>query len=78
MITFESVSSTNHRQKWKYKDATELENEWRSDSIDMRVPENDASIFNVVVDGKPVFMCSSIGDPVWFEDLLTYFGIEIW
>lgn len=50
--------------------------------IYMNVPENDAPIYDVEIDGKPDLREATfekIGtDSVWFEDLLTYVGIEIW
>lgn len=82
MIQFKTINVDGNVCSWKYENKEELERIWRSDNIDMDVPANDDPIFNVVIDGK-----SDIGeatferigtDSVWFEDLLTYLGIEIW
>ena len=45
------------------------------------LPANDDPIFDVKVDGKDIRGATfeRIGtDSVWFEDLLTYVGIDIW
>lgn len=82
MITFTSINVDGKRIEYKYKDATEIEREWKSDNIDMNVPANDDPIYNVMIDGKEVWVGNlednEKGDDVWFEDLLTYLGIEIW
>lgn len=85
MIQFKTDNGYGEVLTYQYDGVEELEKIWRSDDIDMDVPANDAIIFDVVVDGKSVFSAITeatferIGtDSVWFEDLLTYLGIEIW
>lgn len=85
MIIIKTLDSNDEVRTWKYEDKDALEREWRSDSIDMDVPENDAEVISCEVDDKKIFDAVSdytfkrIGtDTVWFEDLLTYFDIEIW
>lgn len=82
MIRFKVLNVDGKEIQYEYKDAKELETIWRSDDIEMNVPENDAPIYDVEIDGKSDLEEATferIGtDPVWFEDLLTYLGIEIW
>lgn len=85
MINIKTLSPNNEVLTWKYNNKEELEREWRSDSIDVNVPENDAEVISCEVDGKIIFedivdkTFERIGtNTVWFEDLLTYFDIEIW
>lgn len=85
MINIKTLSPNNEVLTWKYNNKEELEREWRSDSIDANVPENDAEVISCEVDGKIIFedivdkTFERIGtNTVWFEDLLTYFDIEIW
>ena len=82
MIKFKSISIDGNVCEWKYNNAAELEAEWKSDYIDMDVPANDDPIFDVEIDGKTDIREATferIGtDSVWFEDLLTYLGIDIW
>ena len=82
MIKFKSLSLDGKEIQYEYKDAKELESIWNSDDIDMNVPANDAPIYDVEIDGKPDIREATferIGtDSVWFEDLLTYLGIDIW
>lgn len=82
MIRFKALNVDGVEVQYEYKDAKELEEIWRSDDIDMNVPENDAPIYDVEIDGNPDLEEATferIGtDSVWFEDLLTYLGIEIW
>ena len=72
MIRFKTLNADGKEIQYEYKDAKELETIWRSDDIEMNVPENDAPIYDVEIDGK-----SDIREAT-FEDLLTYLGIEIW
>ena len=84
MIRFKALNVDGKEIQYEYKDAKELETIWRSDNIDMNVPENDVPIYDIEIDGtsesdivEATF--ERIGtDSVWFEDLLTYLGIEIW
>lgn len=82
MIRFKALNVDGKEIQYEYKDAKELETIWRSDDIEMNVPENDAPIYDVEIDGKSDLREATferIGtDSVWFEDLLTYLGIEIW
>ena len=82
MIRFKTINCEGNEIQYEYKDAKELEDIWRSDDIDMNVPENDAPIYDVEIDGKPDIKEATFErmgtDSVWFEDLLTYVGIEIW
>ena len=85
MIKITVLNTDDEEVKYEYKDAKELEKIWRSDDIDMNVPENDAEVVDVWVDDECIFKKAvdytfkRIGtDSVWFEDILTYFGIEIW
>lgn len=72
MIRFKTLNADGKEIQYEYKDAKELETIWRSDDIEMNVPENDAPIYDVEIDSK-----SDIREAI-FEDLLTYLGIEIW
>lgn len=84
MIRFKTLNVDRKEIQYKYKDAKQLETIWRSDDIEMNVPENDAPIYDVEIDGESdsdirETTFERIGtDSVWFEDLLTYLGIEIW
>ena len=82
MIRFKTLNVDGKETQYEYKDANELETIWRSGDIKMNVPENDAPIYDVEIDGKSDIREATfekIGtDSVWFEDLLTYLGIEIW
>lgn len=82
MITFNSVNCDGKTVEYIYNNKSEIEKEWKSDNIDMRCPANDDPIYNVKIDGKDVWVGNTedndVGDDVWFEDLLTYLGIEIW
>lgn len=79
MIRFKARNVDGKEIQYEYKDAKELETIWRSDIIEMNVPENDAPIYDVEIDDKSEATFEKIGtDSVWFEDLLTYVGIEIW
>jgi hypothetical protein len=84
MIRFKTLNTDEKEVQYEYKDVKELETIWRSDDIDMNVPENDASIYDIEIDGKSdsdirEATFKRIGtDSVWFEDLLTYVGIEVW
>lgn len=82
MIRFKALNVDSKEVQYEYKDTKELEEIWCSDDIDMAVPENDAPIYDVEIDGKPAleratFERIEMDDEVWFEDLLTYLGIEI-
>lgn len=74
MITFKTINASDHICSWKYDSAEELEREWRSDDINMDVPANDDYVFDVEIDGEKI---DFPGD-AYFEDLLTFIGIEIW
>ncbi len=80
MITFKSQNVDGEIRNWKFNSAKELEDEWNSAECD--VPANDDPIWDVEIDGKADLKEATferIGtDSVWFEDLLTYVGINIW
>ena len=83
MITFKSININEEIREWEFESAEAIEKAW--DDIDgegVDLPANDDPIFDVVVDGKEDIEEATferIGtDSVWFEDLLTYLGIEIW
>lgn len=79
MIECTSINIDGERRQWKWKDADELYEKWMDDFCDL--PANDDPIFDVKVDGKDIREATfeRIGtDSVWFEDLLTYVGIDIW
>ena len=80
MITFKSKNIDNEIRQWVFKDAEELYDAWMD--IEADVPANDDVIWDVEIDGKHDIEEATferIGtDSVWFEDLLTYFGIDIW
>lgn len=84
MIRFKALNVDGKEIQYEYKDAKELETIWRSDDIDMNVPENDVPIYDIEIDDKSdsdirEATLERIGtDSVWFEDLLTYLGIETW
>ena len=81
MISFKSLDLNGNELTFQYESKEELEKEWRSD-IEIYVPANDDPIYDVVIDGKEDLREATferIGtDEVWFEDLLTYLGIDIW
>ena len=74
MITFKTTNENDEICIWQYDSAEELEKEWRSDDIDMNVPANDAHMFDVKIDGEK----KNFPDGTWFEDFLTFIGIDIW
>ena len=80
MIEFKSQNHQGEIKEWKYNSAAELEEAWRGLTLD--IPANDDPIFDVVIDGKEDLREATferIGtDTVWFEDLLTHLGIDIW
>ena len=80
MIEFCSRNIDGETRKWKFNSAKELEDAWNSPDAD--VPANDDPIWNVYVDNTQIVWTvdkkHSEDNPVWFEDLLTYLGIEIW
>ena len=85
MIKITVLNADENEVQYKYKDAKELERIWKSDCIDMNVPENDAELIDAWVDDKHVFenvidygFNRNGTDSIWFEDFLTYLGIEIW
>lgn len=82
MIRFKALNVNGDEIEYSYENKEELERIWRSDDIDMSVPANDDPIYDVEIDGKKDLSEATferIGtDSVWFEDLLTYLGIEIW
>lgn len=82
MIRFKALNVDGKEIEYVYQNKDELEKIWRSDDIDMNVPANDDPIYDVEIDGKKDLSEATferIGtDSVWFEDLLTYLGIEIW
>ena len=85
MINIVVLNRDNKEVSYSYKDAKELEKIWRSDDIDMNVPENDAELVNAWIDDKCIYkkvvdygFKRNGTDSVWFEDFLTYLGIEIW
>ena len=82
MIKFKALNVDGKEIEYFYQNKDELERIWRSDDIDMNVPANDDPIYDVEIDGKKDLSEATferIGtDSVWFEDLLTYLGIDIW
>lgn len=80
MITFKSKNIDNETRQWIFKDAEELYDAWMN--IEADVPANDDAIWDIEIDGKPGIAEATferIGtDSIWFEDLLTYLGIDIW
>lgn len=80
MIKFKTLNADGKETQYEYKDVKELETIWRSDDIEMNVPENDAPIYDVEINGKSDIRKATferIGtDSVWFKDLLTYLGIN--
>lgn len=80
MIEFNSRNIDGEVRKWKFDSKEDIEKEWKSPDAD--VPANDDPIWNVYVDGTQIVWTTNKkyteDDPVWFEDLLTYLGIEIW
>ena len=85
MIKIRVLNMNDEEIEYEYRDVKELEEIWKSDDIDMNVPENDAEVTYCEKDGKVIFedivdktFKRNGTDTVWFEDLLTYFGIEIW
>ncbi len=85
MIRFKAINVDGKEIEYTYQNKDELEKIWRSDDIDMNVPENDAELIDAWVDDKHVFenvidygFKRNGTDSVWFEDFLTYLGIKIW
>lgn len=83
MITFKSININEEIREWEFESAEAIEKAWKDiDGEGVDLPANDDPIFDVVVDGKEDIEEATferIGtDSVWFEDLLTYLGIEIW
>lgn len=85
MIKITVLNADGKEIQYKYENAEQLKNEWESDSIDMNVPDNDATVTQLEVDSNIIFddvvdntFKRNGTDTVWFEDVLTYFGIEIW
>ena len=82
MIRFKALNVDGKEIEYVYQNKDELEKIWRSDDIDMNVPANDDPIYDVEIDGKKDLSEATferIGTvSVWFDDLLTYLGIEIW
>lgn len=80
MIEFNSRNIDGEVRKWKFNSKEDIEKEWKSPDAD--VPANDDPIWNVYIDGTQIVWKTNKkyteDDPVWFEDLLTYLGIEIW
>ena len=84
MIKFTAINVDGNEVNYEFESVEALEKELNLDSIDMGVPANDDEIIDFWVDGKQMFIdvvdktYDRIGtDTVWFEDLLTYLGIEI-
>ena len=74
MIRFKTINADGNVCEWQYESVEKLESIWRSDDIDMDVPANDDHIFDVEIDGEK----KEYPDPdLWFEDFLTFLGIEI-
>ena len=83
MIIFKSKNIDGEIREWKFDSAKDLEDAWNSPDAD--VPANDDPVFDVEVDGKAIWVDRKPDKDeteqdiaVWFEDLLTYVGIEIW
>lgn len=83
MITFKSINIDGSVREWQFDNAKELENMWRSDEPDL--PANDDPVFDVIIDGKEIYVGPTPesnkpedADTAWFEDILTYIGIDIW
>lgn len=75
MIRFKTTNEYDDVCNWQYSSAEELEKVWRSDDIDMDVPANDATVFDVEIDGEKKDFPDN---DMWFEDFLTFLGIDIW
>lgn len=83
MITFKSRNIDGAIRDWKFDNANILEDEWNSADAD--IPANDDPIWDVVIDGKEIYVGPTPEsdrpedqDTAWFEDILTYVGIDIW
>ena len=81
MIEFKSINIDGKVREWKFNDKHEIINKWRSSNPDL--PANDDPVFDITVDGEEIYLggvnnpCRHDDDAVWFEDLLTYFGVDI-
>ena len=85
MIKFKALNINGDEMQYEYENKESLEKEWKSDSIDMNVPANDDPVYDVEIDGKAIYVGrkpdkdeTESDVTVWFEDILTYLGIEIW
>ena len=85
MIRFKAINVDGKEIEYTYQNKDELERIWRSDDIEMYVPANDDPIYDVEIDGEEVYVGRKPDKDeresdvaVWFEDLLTYLGIDIW
>lgn len=81
MITFKSINIDGSKREWNFNDTKELEKEWRSDFPDL--PANDDLVKDVIIDNKEVWVGRTKDKDEedllpWFEDILTYLGIDIW
>lgn len=79
MITFTSRNTLDEIIDWEFKSKEDLKEAYDEGNS----PMSDDQIWDVKigVDGKDVWVGNTedndVGDDVWFEDLLTYLGIEI-
>lgn len=80
MITFKSRNVEGEVKDWKFDCAEDLIDEWNGECD---LPSNDDTVWAIDIDGKRVLdsdeQLERMGtDEVWFEDLLTYLGVDIW
>ena len=82
MIEFKSKNIDGEIKSWSFENPQALEDVWNSEDAD--VPANDDPVWDIKIDGEYVELgltieeTSDVDDCVWFEDFLTYLGIEIW
>lgn len=78
MITFTSRNALGEIIEWKFKSKEDLKEAYDEGAG----PVDDDQVWNVKINGKDVWVGNTedndVGDDVWFEDLLTYLGFEIW
>lgn len=82
-IKFKSINIDGKEKDWEFDSRSELESGWNCPFVDL--PANDDPVFHIELDGKEVWLggkpekgeCDS-DVSVWFEDILTYLGIDIW
>jgi len=79
-IIFKSLNIDGDTRTWRFESVDDIVDAWNSPDAD--VPANDDPIWDVYVGDKHVLREAvpnkSYEDSVWFEDLLTYLGVDIW